>query len=409
MHVSSGAPDTKVCLDRRSAAALPQQGGRPVGGAVGLTASFLRRSLSPTITLRCFRDGRGRWVRILFLNKMRDGGFRAFDYTNIESMRGAERTVLYLAEALAARGHDVVITCAGAPGTITRGGISIADPNAAVAQDYDVAISNNFASAFDGVKAPVKIVWTHNPGFSRAHIRADFIAKLRHRPYLVHLSDYTRSRSWFLPRSGETIIRHGMPAELIGQGIVRSVPPAPIAVFSSYAGRNLRKVIEAWRDVVHVQLPDARLVVTAEAEPKHLAGLSEAELALLNVEIVGTLPWSKLMQFLRQEARLLVAPGHFQETYNLLSVEAAACGVPTVTMAIGALRERVVPDRTGLIARSTREMGSAMVRILSDDALWLRYHEGALAHPDLVGWDQRASEWETYMTGLGANRGRSGN
>lgn len=346
----------------------------------------------------------GQVVRILFLNKMRDGGFRAFDYSDIESMRGAERTVLYLAEALGARGHDVVITCAGAPGSISRGSISIADPDAALARDYDVAVSNNFASAFDGVKAPIKIVWTHNPGFSRAHIRADLIAKLRHRPYLVHLSDYTRARSWFLPRSGETIIRHGMPSELIAQGVARSVPPAPIAVFSSYAGRNLRKVIEAWRDVVHAQLPNARLVVTSEAEPKHLAGLSAAELARLNVEIVGTLPWSKLMQFLRQEARLLVAPGHFQETFNLLSVEAAACGVPTVTMGIGALRERVVPDRSGVIARSTKEMGSAMVRILADDALWLRYHQGSLAHPDLVGWDQRAIEWEAYMTGLDANR-----
>lgn len=335
---------------------------------------------------------------------MRDGGFRAFDYSGIESMRGAERTVLYLAEALGARGHDVVVTCAGAPGSISRGGISIADPDAAVDRDYDVAVSNNFASAFDGVKAPIKIVWTHNPGFSRAHIRADFIAKLRHRPYLVHLSDYTRTRSWFLPRSGETIIRHGMPSELIAQRAARTVPPAPIAVFSSYAGRNLRKVIVAWRDVVHAQLPSARLVVTSEAEPKHLAGLSAAELARLNVEIVGTLPWSKLMQFLRQEARLLVAPGHFQETFNLLSVEAAACGVPTVTMGIGALRERVVPDRSGVIARSTKEMGSAMVRILADDALWLRYHQGSLAHPDLVGWDQRAIEWEAYMTGLDANR-----
>lgn len=335
-------------------------------------------------------------MRVLFLNKMRDGGFRAFDYANNEGTRGAERTVLYLAEALARRGHDVVITCAGAPGLVRLGGIGVADPDVALTREYDVAISNNFANAFDGVSAPLKIVWTHNPGFSRPHLRVDFLAKLRHRPHLVHLSRYTQARSWFLPRASSAIIHHGMPDDLLALRKERSTPPPPVAVFSSYAGRNLRKVIAAWRDVVHPKVPAARLIVTSEVEPRHLAGLTEAELPALNIEIVGTLPWSQLMELLRS-ARVFVAPGHFQETYNLLSIEAAACGVPTVTMGIGALGERVVHDETGWIAGSITDMGAALVRILTDDALWLRYHKACLTHPDLLSWDQQAVEWESYI------------
>lgn len=335
-------------------------------------------------------------MRILFLNQMREGGFRAFDYADIEGMRGGERTLLYLAEALGRRGHEVVVACAGVPGSVRHGSIAVAEPNAALAGRYDVAISNNFAKAFDGVDAPIKIVWTHNPGFSRAHIKADFLAKLRYRPYLVHLSRYTQSRSWFLPRSGETIIRHGMPSQLLERRTRRDAAPAPVAVFSSYAGRNLRQVIAAWRDVVHARVPEARLIVTAEVEPKHLGGLALHDLARFDIDIVGTLPWSKLMDLMRT-ARVLVAPGHFQETYNLLSVEAAACGVPTVTLGIGALRERVVHDETGWIARSAREMGTALVRILTDDALWLRYHRACLEHPDLVSWEQQAVAWEKYI------------
>ena len=102
------------------------------------------------------------------------------------------------------------------------------------------------------------------------------------------------------------------------------------------------------------------------------------------------------MELLRS-ARVLVAPGHFQETYNLLSIEAAACGVPTVTMGIGALRERVVHDDTGWIASSVADMGAALVRILTDDALWLRYHRASLTHPDLLSWDEQAAEWERYI------------
>lgn len=334
-------------------------------------------------------------MRILLLNQMREGGFRAFDYADLEGMRGGERTLVYLADALGRRGHEVVVACAGVPGSVRHGDMTVADPDVAVAGAYDVAISNNFAKAFDGVSAPIKIVWTHNPGFSRAHIKADFLAKLRHRPHLVHLSRYTQARSWFLPRSGATIIRHGMPAQLL-DGCQREKAPAPVAVFSSYAGRNLRRVIAAWRDVVHARAPEARLIVTAEVEPKHLGGLAAHDLARFNIDIVGTLPWSKLMQLMRT-VRVLVAPGHFQETYNLLSVEAAACGVPTVTMGIGALGERVVHDETGWIAKSVPDMGTALVRILTDDALWRRYHAACLEHPDLVSWEQQAAEWENYI------------
>jgi glycosyltransferase involved in cell wall biosynthesis len=345
-------------------------------------------------------------MRILFVNKTRENEFRGFDHTSLEGMRGAERTVIQLADALGKRGHDVVVTCASAAAAVKIGQVTIADPSTALAGRYDVAVSNNFAKAFDNFDARAKVVWTHNPGFSRAHIQADLLAKLRYRPYLVHLSDYTRRRSWFLPQSGCSTIRHGMPAELIAERRERAEVPAPVAVFSSYAGRNLSRVIKAWRDVVHKDMPGARLLITSEAEPKHLAGMSSADLASNNIEILGTLPWTRLMELLRT-ARVFVAPGHPQETFNLLTVEAAACGLPTVTMGIGALRERVVPDETGWIAGSNAEMGQALVRVLSDDVLWARYHRGALQHPDLVTWEQRAVEWELLLDDLLSNGART--
>jgi len=338
-------------------------------------------------------------MRILFLNKTRADEFRDFDCASLEGMRGAERTSLYLAEALGARGHEVVLTCASAPDAAQIGHVTVSSPIAALAQSYDVAISNNFAKAFDGVDAPVKMVWTHNPGFTQTHLKADLLAKWRHRPYLVHLSQYTRNRSWMLPRSGETIIHHGMPAELLDARATRSAPPQPVAVFASYPGRNLRKVIRAWCDVVHPRAPQAKLIVTSDAEPKHLDGRTPAELRACNIEIRGTVPWTQLMELLRA-ARVFIAPGHWQETYNLLSIEAAACGVPTVTMGIGALRERVIHDQTGCIEPSVTKMGNAIARILTDDALWQRYHRACLAHPDLFTWEQCADEWERCIVGL---------
>jgi glycosyltransferase involved in cell wall biosynthesis len=338
-------------------------------------------------------------MRILFLDKTREGASRTFTYDEIETLRGGECTILHLAEALAVRRHDVVVATLPGLGSSTHGSVVIADPKTALAGEYDVAISNNYAHAFNGVTAATKIIWTHNPGFSWTHVKADYLWKLRHRPHVVHLSKYTCDRSWFLPRAGHTIIHHGLPPALLDARKLRQSSPPPIAIFSSYAGRNLAKVIQAWRDVVHPAAPEARLVVTAEVEQRHLGGVSQDDLACLNIEIVGLLPRSELMNLLRS-ARVLVAPGHFQETYNLLSVEAAACGVPTVTMGIGALKERVLHDQTGWIAPSIQEMGLAIVRLLTDDALWLRYHQACLSHPDLASWDDRAATWESYMRSL---------
>lgn len=340
-------------------------------------------------------------MRILFLNKTRAGAFRPFDYKTFEGMRGGERTVLCLADALGRRGHDVVMTCPDAGEGVRAGSSMLCEPDVALARVYDVAVSNNFAMAFDGLKGdPVKVVWTHNPGYVRSHIVADFLAKARHRPYLVHLSRYTLERSWWLPRSGQGIIHHGMPGELLAARQQRSAPPPPVAVFSSYPERNLRKVVAAWRDVVHPRVPEARLLVTSDVvKPEHLGGVAPRDLAALNIEIIGTQPWHRLMEILRG-ARVFIAPGHWQETFNLLSVEAAACGVPTVTMGIGALGERVIHDETGLIAATEAEMGASIARVLNDDALWWRYHRASLEHPDLVGWEQRAEEWERCLAGL---------
>jgi glycosyltransferase involved in cell wall biosynthesis len=338
-------------------------------------------------------------MRIVFVNKTRSNKFRAFDYSSLEGMRGGERTVIYLAQALGRRGHDVVIACEGVEETVRSRGFVIAAPNVALAREYDVVVSNNYAKAFDGFRAPTKVVWTHNPGFSWAHVRADYAAKARHLPHLVHLSRYTERRSWLLPRSGQRIIRHGMPEELLDARRERAGAPPPVAVFASYAGRNLDQAVLAWRDVVHPNAPDARLLVATEVRDKDLGGVPSSELKALNIEIVGSLPWTRLMELLRT-TRVFVAPGHRQETFNLLSIEAAACGVPTATMGIGALRERVLHDETGWIGSSRSDMGAAMARMLTDDAVWNRYHKACLRHPDLVSWEDRAQEWEDYLITL---------
>jgi len=342
-------------------------------------------------------------MRIIFLDLERSGRPRQFDFSDAETLRGGERGLLYLAGALAKRGHEITVATRDGAADIVQQSVRFVSMASARSGVFDVAISNNYAFAFDGIHAPIKIVWTRNPGFSVAHLKADFLGKLRHRPHIVHLSRYTRRRSWFLPRAGSSIIHHGVPPELLGSSAPRTDVPSPVALFSSYASRNLSLVVDAWRRIVHPALPHARLEVTAEVAPKHANNLPDAELAASGIHVLGSLPWSELMERMRQ-SRVMLVPGHFQETYNNLAIESAAAGLPCITLGIGALGERVKHDQTGWVAGNVEDMGRSIVRVLTDDALWRRYHLNCFKHPDLVSWDDRAVTWENCFAKLQANR-----
>jgi glycosyltransferase involved in cell wall biosynthesis len=342
-------------------------------------------------------------LRIIFLNKS-GAGYRSLSFTEIENYRGTQRTILHLAEEFVKNGHDVSAVSGDGSDVSEERGITLIGLQEARAHSYDVAISINFASAFNDIRAKAKVIWAANPGFSWGHIRDDFVHKLRHRPVIVHLSEYSSKRSWFLPKSGNDIIPYGASDDLFPLIEERPVAPPPTAVFSSVPARNLALSVRVWRDLVHPALPEARLLVTGTVAPKHVCHMSTAELEACNIEVIGRQPWSSLMQLFKR-SRVLVMPGHFQETFNLIAIEGAACGLPTVTLGIGSLKERVGHDRTGWIAADEQDMAEALKRVLSDDEVWMRYHKNCLSHPDLIGWPERAKQWEKLLELLNQRSG----
>ena len=95
-----------------------------------------------------------------------------------------------------------------------------------------------------------------------------------------------------------------------------------------------------------------------------------------------------------RDARVMLYRGYKDETFCLAAAESIAMGVPVVTAGIGALKERVRHGVTGLIGPSDAEFADAAVRVLSDDALWLKLHEGGIATRGENNWDAIAAKWE---------------
>lgn len=85
------------------------------------------------------------------------------------------------------------------------------------------------------------------------------------------------------------------------------------------------------------------------------------------------------------------------ETFCLSLAEAQAMGVPAVVQPIGSVAERVVDSKTGRIAATDDEFVEAAIALLRDDALWRRWHQGALATQRGLNWDEVAARYEALI------------
>jgi glycosyltransferase involved in cell wall biosynthesis len=85
------------------------------------------------------------------------------------------------------------------------------------------------------------------------------------------------------------------------------------------------------------------------------------------------------------------------ETFCLALAEAQALGVPAVVTPLGAVGERVADGASGRIAESDDAFAEAAIAVLRDDALWRRWHQGALASQRGLSWDEVAARYEALI------------
>ena len=128
---------------------------------------------------------------------------------------------------------------------------------------------------------------------------------------------------------------------------------------------------------------EAASLVIAGAGP--LAGAMHESVARLGlgarVEFVGHVDHSQVRQ-LMASATAVVIPSTWFETFGFSTIEAYALGRPVVASDIGALKETVVHDVTGLRVApgSASALAAALDRIASEPALCERLGNAARAH-----------------------------
>jgi glycosyltransferase involved in cell wall biosynthesis len=337
---------------------------------------------------------------------MADDGI-AFDGAMAETkpLGGAETAFVALAEALAARGHQVEVRnrCMS---PVLHNGVQWAQLGSALPHTCDLYIGNRSHRVIGLVRgAKRRLFWLHNPGHYLAKPR--YLWRLaRHRPTLVATGAYHMATipRW-LPCGGREVIPYGV-LERFRSTPPREPPPA-IAIFTSNPTRGLDWLLDIWAARIKPAVPRAELHIYGGSAVYRLAGTRRAQLmeeALARADSFKNAGVRRLAPVGREAlatallgARVMLYRGDPGETFCLALAEAQAMGVPAVVQPLGATPERVINGVTGTVAKDDDAFCSAAIALLRDDRLWRQQHLAALERQRGLSWDHVAVRFEALM------------
>ncbi|MBI4266122.1 MAG: tetratricopeptide repeat protein [Acidobacteria bacterium] len=330
---------------------------------------------------------------------------------------GTESAIVYLADALARRGHAVrVFNACDEPRRFD--GVDYARwetlPARCVSDRPDVLVSVRSWQAIGRARlAPLQIFWTGD-----AHDQ----------PFLEHLADPSRRAEidvymlqsvW---QMGTFEAHHRVPRQQIvttklGTAASMALPPlrpterTPRARRLAYAStpfRGLDLLLELFPRI-RAACPGAELDVCSSmqvygigaAEDRKQFGSIYRKARQPGVNVTGSLPQLELAARL-QQARVLAYPNHYPETFCIAAMEAQAAGCAVVTSALGALPETVgdaglcIPgDPHSAVYRRT--FVDACVELLTNDDRWQALSDRALARAWTgYTWPTIAEEWDAF-------------
>jgi len=336
---------------------------------------------------------------------MADDGI-AFDGLTAEAgpLGGAETAFVALAEALAARGHEVEAR-SRSRAALRHREVNWAPIETGVPQTCDLYIGNRGHRLIGLVKRPRRrLLWLHNPArYLRKPRMAARIAW--YRPLIVTTGAYHASTvpGW-LPDGGRMIIPYGM-LDRFRHAEPRQ-PPPPRAVFTSNPLRGLHWLLDLWVRRIRPEVPGAELHIYAGTAVYGGAGKHAGEInrvlalarALTGAGVVLHDPVGReqLVEVLLS-VRAMLYRGDPGETFCLALAEAQALGVPAVVTPLGSVGERVVDGLSGRVATSDDAFVDAAIAVLRDDAVWRLWHHGALTAQRGLSWDEVAAQYEALI------------
>lgn len=318
---------------------------------------------------------------------------------------GIERCLIRLSEELADSGFDVTVIN-NTDEKINHNGVAWRKQPDRTSSKPLWVIACNDPTLFDryskqtGHKDFIPIIWIHNRQRLEKIIRKKRLgAYLRWKPTGIFLSNsHIGSTSRLIPLARRTVIGHGVEREILDHPPSDLIPP-PSACFISQPYRGLAQMVEIWIKNIHPSLPQSTFHIYANPTSRELNGTPREQMHRYGIIIEGRKPRAELTESLNTK-RLMLIPGHKDETYCLAAAESVCLGLPVITRGIGALKERIRNGETGYIALDMKDFAEKAKILLTDDDLWRKFHESCLNERTNHSWSKTAAEWSALLQSL---------
>jgi glycosyltransferase involved in cell wall biosynthesis len=202
------------------------------------------------------------------------------------------------------------------------------------------------------------------------------VERLNLAPDSIHVTHLGVDHSYFFPRGADEVAavrrRHGLPEKFV------------LFVGSLSARKNIRRLIEAWRDTRDA---DAHLVLAGGVGSIGLAGGDLPDVPPRTI-VIGRVDDDDLPA-LFTAATLFVYPSVY-EGFGLPPLEAMACGTPCLVSDVTSIPEVAGPAARQVDACDVPALARALDDLLADASLLARMREGGLNHVKRFTWDATA-------------------
>ncbi len=338
-------------------------------------------------------------MKVLFL----DDSFAFDGYTpRNDPMGGVQKGLVFLAEALAERRHEVMVMnrCEGmrtVRGVVWR---SFAEEGV---PDADLVVALRFPRLLETVQSGrCRMLWVAD------QLDKSGVAALASRAAdcridrIVFMGDYHVS-SWSADESLAAVVRPGIaPAYLAPEPPQGYWPPRAVTTMHPRSG--LDWLLDLWVDKIHPMVDEAELHVFSGLLARAASGKTvEGDLASLWRRIEGLagagvvvrrpLADADMAREFRH-ARVHLHPGSLREAYVATLAESQAAGCPGVAFRAGAAEERIKDSRTGFLVPDDAAFANCAVLCLKEELVYRGRSRDAADLQRERSWGDAAGELE---------------
>ena len=313
-------------------------------------------------------------------------------------------------EYLAKRGHAVYVQSEYKKNDIVNG-VNYVEPGKAIPK-WDVVVFNRNLVNKDfieyGKKFGAKSIWWIHDLVDERQFTAD---DYKYVDKIVGMSQYsidTYSDYFEIPKAKFELISNGVDSGVFYSGSYEKRNPN-LYIVASAAHRGF-DTLETVYWALKKKNPALEMVVYSSQKLHHTSNSAEQDKSLrrlkeIGVRVLEPVNQADLAEVMRK-AWVLLMPYKIPETCCNLLLQARACGLPVVSSNIGANREWITHERTGLLTQWPphdyfnwlKDAATQAIRLYADKDLHARISEQGMM--DVPTWQLIGYKWEKMLEGM---------